>query len=97
MSPHLKDLVRALWGKGKPEENQEPASPVSMPVEALDGNWSDFEGWIRSAIGGEFTWKARPCDTEENRVMVMEAIAESTQRNGGVFPKRNAFLERLEQ
>ena len=62
-------------------------------VDKIEG---DFEFWIRSRLGSEFRWSARPRDTRENRQMVADSIVDSIEKNNGSFPQRNAFIERLE-
>lgn len=89
----LKDIARALWSNSNAEEDL--AGKGNSP-EALAGSWSDFEQWIRSTIGSDFIWKARPSDTPENRRMTADSIVESMKKNDGSFPKRNAFVERQE-
>ena len=59
--------------------------------------WTAFESWIRSRLGSDFKWGARPRDTRENRQMVADSILESIEKNGGTFPQRNAFIERQER
>jgi hypothetical protein len=86
MSRRLKDITKALWRRGKAEG-----------ADDCDGSWPDFESWIRRAIGGDFTWKVRPRDNPEKRQMVADSIAESTRKNGGTFPERDAFIERVKE
>jgi len=61
----------------------------------LKGSWLDFEAWIRREIGSEFRWKVRPMDTPSKRSLVAELILDSQRRNKGVFPKNDAFIERI--
>ena len=64
--------------------------------EHLSGSWEEFEGWIRNTIGSDFRWKVRPPDTRLNREMIADLIRDSMKtHNGGVFPKSNAFIERV--
>ncbi len=60
----------------------------------LSVSWEAFEAWITQTIGGGFVWKIRPRDAPENRQMVIESIFSAMKRNGGTFPKSDAFLER---
>ena len=60
----------------------------------LDGTWEEFEQWIRDTIGSNFSWCVRPRDTAENREMVASLVLEDLKRSGGVFPEKNAFIER---
>jgi hypothetical protein len=56
--------------------------------------WDQFEGWIRTKIGGEISWKVRPRDTKVNRMIVAESVLYPLDRNGGEFPPSgNLFLE----
>lgn len=60
----------------------------------LSGTWEQFEGWIKTKIGGEISWKVRPRDTKVNRMIVAESILDTLDRNGGEFPPSgNLFLE----
>ena len=61
----------------------------------LDGSWEEFEAWIRDAIGSDFRWCVRPQDTSVNREMVAGLIREDIERGNGVFPEKNAFIERM--
>lgn len=60
----------------------------------LDGTWEEFEQWIRDTIGSNFSWCVRPRDTAENREMVASLVLEDLKRSRGVFPEKNAFIER---
>ena len=60
-----------------------------------EGTWEKFEAWIRDTIGSDFRWRVRPQDTPSNREMVASLILDGIRRNNGVFPERNAFIERL--
>jgi len=60
----------------------------------LSGTWEQFEGWIKTKIGGEISWKVRPRDTKVNRMVVAESVLDTLNRNGGEFPASgNFFLE----
>ena len=61
----------------------------------LDGSWLDFEAWIRREIGSDFRWKVRPMDSPSKRRLVAELILDTQRRNKGVFPKNDAFIERI--
>ena len=63
--------------------------------EHLVGTWDDFEAWIRTTIGSDFRWCMRPANSRENREMLGSMITDDARRNDGVFPKRNAFIERV--
>ncbi len=64
--------------------------------EYLTGAWEEFEAWIRTTIGGDFRWKIRPQDNVENREMVADLITDAMKRNGGIFPEKNSFVERID-
>lgn len=60
----------------------------------LSGTWEQFEGWVKTKVGGEISWKIRPQDTKVNRMIVAESILDTLGRNGGEFPPSgNLFLE----
>jgi hypothetical protein len=60
----------------------------------LSGTWEEFEGWVKTKIGGEISWKVRPRDTKVNRMIVAESVLDTLDRNGGEFPPSgNLFLE----
>lgn len=63
----------------------------------LKGSWIDFEAWIRGEIESEFRWKVRPMDTPSKRRMVAELILDGQRRNKGVFPRSDAFIERINE
>lgn len=63
----------------------------------LKGSWLEFEEWIRREIGADFRWKVRPMDTPSKRRMVAELILDTQRRNKGVFPKNDAFIERINE
>jgi hypothetical protein len=63
----------------------------------LEGSWLDFEAWIRREIGFDFRWKVRPMDTPSKRKLVAELILETQRRNKGVFPRNDAFIERVNE
>ena len=63
--------------------------------EYLKGSWLEFEEWIRREIGSDFRWKVRPMDTPSKRKLVAELILDTQRRNKGVFPKNDAFIERI--
>ena len=60
----------------------------------LDGTWGEFEVWIREKIGSGFRWRVRPMDTRTNRKMVADLIVKDVERGDGVFPGKNAFIEK---
>ena len=61
----------------------------------LSGSWEEFEGWLRNTIESDFRWKVRPPDTRLNREMIADLIQDTMKPNEGVFPKSNAFIERV--
>jgi len=61
----------------------------------LTGSKEDFDAWIRDAIGSNISWKVRPLDLHSNRKMVADLILVDIERNGGVFPGSNVFIERV--
>lgn len=64
----------------------------------LDGTWEEFEARIRETVGSDFRWRVRPQDTRStrsNRKMVADLILGDIERNHGVFPESNAFVERM--
>jgi hypothetical protein len=65
--------------------------------EYLKGSWLEFEAWIRREIGSDFRWKVRPMDTHSKRKLVAELILDSQRRNKGVFPRNDAFIERINE
>lgn len=97
MSARLKRVTEALWGTKQAGEDAGDHASTTGPAGFLVGSWSDFEAWIRSTIGGDFIWKVRPRDSAKNRQMVADSIIEAVSNNGGSFPERNAFLERIER
>ena len=62
--------------------------------ESLDGTWEEFEQSIRDTIGSDFRWCIRPWDDADNRKMVASLILSDINRNDGIFPEKNAFIER---
>ena len=62
--------------------------------EHLTGTWEEFEEWIRKTIQSDFRWRIRPRDTRSNREMIASLILDGMRRNNGVFPERDAFIER---
>ena len=62
----------------------------------LEGSWLDFEAWIRREIGSDFRWKVRPMDSPSKRRLVAELIMDTQRRNKGVFPGKDAFIERVD-
>lgn len=71
--------------------------PTGRDLERLlTGSWEDFESWLRSAIGGPFSWKIRPRDTTVNRQVVLESVCAAIKRHDGCFPNNDAFLERAD-
>ena len=67
-----------------------------QPLRNLEDNvsWSEFEQWIRDAIGSDFRWCVRPRDTLDNREMITDLIRNDMERNNGIFPQKNTFIER---
>jgi hypothetical protein len=65
-----------------------------MDENLLEGTWQEFEALIRDTIGSDFCWRVCPQDTRSNREMIVSLILEDIQMNDGVFPKRNAFIEK---
>lgn len=61
----------------------------------LVGTWEEFEAWVRSTIGSYFRWRIRPLSTRSNREMIVSLILDEIRRNNGVFPEKDAFIERL--
>ena len=60
----------------------------------FSGTWQQFEGWVKTKLGGEISWKIRPQDTKVNRMIVAESVLDTLGRNGGEFPRSgNLFLE----
>ena len=62
----------------------------------LEGTWQEFEDWIRDTIGSDFHWRIRPPDTRANREMIADLILGGIKRNNGVFPQKDAFIERAQ-
>lgn len=62
--------------------------------EHLEGTWEQFEAWIRATIGSDFHWRVCPQDSPANRKMVASLVLGDIERNGGLFPDKNAFIER---
>jgi hypothetical protein len=60
----------------------------------MDGSWELSEQWIRNTIGSDFLWSVRPMDKRSNREMIAEIVQNEMKANDGVFPERNAFIER---
>jgi hypothetical protein len=60
----------------------------------MDGSWELFEQWIRNTIGSDFLWRVRPMDKRSNREMIAKIVQNDMKANDGVFPERNAFIER---
>ncbi len=50
---------------------------------------------VQRAIGADFHWRVRPQDNATNREMVASLILDGIKRGGGVFPRSNAFIERI--
>jgi len=61
----------------------------------LTGTWEEFEAWIRETIGADFRWRVRPQDTPANREMVASLVLDGIKRSDGVFPRSNAFIEKI--
>ncbi len=60
----------------------------------LDGSWELFEQWIRNTIGSDFRWRVRPMDKRSNREMIAKLVQNDIKANNGIFPEKNAFIER---
>ena len=67
---------------------------VSKTDNYLDGSWEKFEQWIRNTIGSDFCWRVRPMDKRSNRQMIAERVQDNIKENNGIFPEKNAFIER---
>ncbi len=67
---------------------------VSKMDNHLDGSWERFEQWIRNTIGPDFRWRVRPMDKRSNRQMIAKLVTSDIKENNGVFPEKNAFIER---
>ncbi len=65
--------------------------------EYLTSTWEEFEAWIRSTIGSNFRWKIRPRDNYGNRKIIADLIRNAMNRNNGVFPRNDAFIEPVEE
>jgi len=63
----------------------------------LGGTWEEFEQWIRFTIGSDFKWLVRPLDRQSTREMVADMVRNDIERNNGVFPRQNSFIERKQQ
>jgi len=61
--------------------------------EYVNSSWEEFEAWIRRTIGSDFRWKVRPLDKSSSRKMIAGLIQDALNRNNGVFPKNDAFIE----
>ena len=61
----------------------------------LTGTWEEFEAWITETTGSDFRWRVRPQDTPSNREVVASLVVDGMKRNDGVFPRSNAFIERV--
>ncbi len=58
------------------------------------GTWEEFEAWIRETIGSDFRRILRPQDTSVNREMVVDLVLKDIKQGNGIFPGKNAFIER---
>ncbi len=67
---------------------------VSTMGNYLDGSWEKFEQWITNTIGSDFRWRVRPMDKRSKRQMLAERVQNDIKENNGVFPEKNAFIER---
>ena len=67
---------------------------VSKMDNYLDGSWEKFEQWIRNTIGSDFRWRVWPMDKRSNRQMLAERVQNDIKENNGIFPEKNAFIER---
>ena len=63
----------------------------------LEGNWEEFEAWIRDTIGSNFHWRIRPLDNASNRIMIADLVKNKIRRNNGVFPDGDIFIEKAER
>ena len=62
----------------------------------LSCNWDEFEAWIRKQVGGNFSWKIRPMDTEKTRTIIIDSIKVAIRNHDGVFPEEgDMFIEKL--
>lgn len=59
------------------------------------GSKEDFDAWIRDTFGSNFRRKVRPLDLLSNRKIVADLILGDIERNGGVFPGSDVFIERV--
>ena len=59
------------------------------------GTREGSESWIKETIGSDFRWRVRPQDAPSNREMVASLVLDGIKRSGGVFPRSNAFIERM--
>ncbi len=62
----------------------------------IEGTWAEFEVWITDTIESDFRWRIRPRDTVENREMVASLILNDIKRGDGIFPEKNAFIEKTQ-
>ena len=63
-------------------------------VDYVNGTCEDFENWITGTTESGFSWRVRPVDSPMKREMVTSLILDDIKRNNGVFPERNAFIQR---
>lgn len=78
------------------EETTVPSIPKERRVEKHPGGtWEEFEAWIRETIGSDLRWRIRPQDTRSNRKMVADLPLGDIERNDGLFPNSNAFVEMM--
>jgi hypothetical protein len=63
----------------------------------LSCNWNKFEAWIRKQVGGDFSWKIRPMETEKSREIIIDSLKMAIRNNNGVFPEEGyMFIEKSE-
>ncbi len=58
----------------------------------LNGNWEDFEAWIKDTIGSAFFWGIRPIDTPADREMMAKHIIEQMKRQDGRVRDMDTFI-----
>ena len=52
--------------------------------------------WIKGKIESDFSGRVRPVDSHVKREMAADLILDDMRRNNGVFPERNAFIQRIQ-
>jgi len=63
----------------------------------LSETWEEFEGWVKTKVGGEISWKIRPRDTKVNKMIVAESVLDTFNRYRGEFPPSGNLLLELER